>query len=264
MDYLVQRSASLREAMQHGARFARVVHDGGTVRIEDAPGIAVVVLDRPDGVPRSNAMNTWALGCIVDLARAMHGDADIRFADVPAEAPADTTPYVRAFGANVRFGASRYAVAFGVEQFDAPSRRADPRLVGLLRAQVERALDALPRAGRLRDRVLSLVSTEPFRDRPRASEVAKQLALSDRTLRRRLADEGTTLNAILDDARRDRAMRDVLDPSLTLEAVAADLGFRDVSGLHRAFRRWTGTSPSEWRRRELVARVPTPGRGRNV
>ncbi|MDF5982204.1 helix-turn-helix transcriptional regulator [Pseudomonas aeruginosa] len=79
--------------------------------------------------------------------------------------------------------------------------------------------------------------------------MAQALHLSQRTLQRRLQEEGTSYQQLLDDTRRDMAEQYLQQPGLTLLEVAYLLGFADPSNFFRAFRRWFGCTPNEYRAR---------------
>jgi AraC-like DNA-binding protein len=90
---------------------------------------------------------------------------------------------------------------------------------------------------------------ERLRDgEPEQGAVARPLGLSERTLQRRLRDEGTTFGALVDDVRLELARMYLGDPELAIFEVAFLLGYSEPSAFNRAFRRWTGASPSEHRR----------------
>lgn len=84
---------------------------------------------------------------------------------------------------------------------------------------------------------------------PSLAAVAARLHQSERTLRRRLADEGTSFSGLLDEARRRDAMRLLANPELDVQQVAGMLGYAEPANFTRAFRKWTGLSPSAWRQR---------------
>jgi AraC-like DNA-binding protein len=77
------------------------------------------------------------------------------------------------------------------------------------------------------------------------------MGLSARTLHRRLADEATSFQRVLDGVRRDAAIRRLLDRERQLKTVAAAVGFSDMRGFRRAFKRWTGLSPQQFRLERL-------------
>ena len=94
---------------------------------------------------------------------------------------------------------------------------------------------------------------------PTLEQVARQLALTPQTLRRRLAREGLSFQGLKDDLRRDAAIGDLADPRLTLADIAVRVGFADVSTFHRAFKAWTGLAPGAYRQARLVPAAALPG-----
>jgi AraC-like DNA-binding protein len=84
---------------------------------------------------------------------------------------------------------------------------------------------------------------------PKREAVAQALHVSQRTLQRRLQDEGTSFQRLLDDTRRELAEQYLAQPNLTLLEAAYLLGFADPSNFFRAFRRWFGLTPGEYRAR---------------
>jgi AraC-like DNA-binding protein len=76
-----------------------------------------------------------------------------------------------------------------------------------------------------------------------ASDVARKLGVSRRTLARRLSSEGLTFAAVMNNLKRDLAKRHLADNALSISEIAWLLGYQDVSAFTHAFKRWTGTSP---------------------
>jgi AraC-like DNA-binding protein len=79
--------------------------------------------------------------------------------------------------------------------------------------------------------------------------VAKRLGVSPRSLRRRLADEGTSFHTLVEDTRNALAQQYLTDPKLTVSEIAFLVGFSALSPFQRAFRRWTNLTPREYRHR---------------
>lgn len=77
--------------------------------------------------------------------------------------------------------------------------------------------------------------------------VAKELHMSDRTLQRRLTDEGTSYKELLTQTRHEQAIEYLADPSLEIKEVAFLVGYEDQNSFYRAFRQWEGDTPSHWR-----------------
>jgi AraC-like DNA-binding protein len=87
--------------------------------------------------------------------------------------------------------------------------------------------------------------------RPDNQTVASELAMSDRTLKRRLSDEGTSFKHLLTQARHEQAREYLADPSLDIKEVAFMIGYEDQNSFYRAFRLWEGDTPSNWRTEHL-------------
>lgn len=96
-------------------------------------------------------------------------------------------------------------------------------------------------------RVKNLLQTPDMESLPGFEEMASQLGMSARTLRRRLEDEGTSYQQIKDNMRRDQAIQLLTRTSSSVSDIAADVGFSDASAFHRSFRKWTGLAPGDYR-----------------
>jgi AraC-like DNA-binding protein len=113
----------------------------------------------------------------------------------------------------------------------------------------ERELEQLTRTRSLRERITGLLGPLLNGGRePDLEEVAARLKLPTWTLRRKLADEGTRFRAILNDTRRDLAMTYIRDTELAFGEIAYLLGFASAEAFQRAFKRWNGQTPGEFRR----------------
>jgi AraC-like DNA-binding protein len=166
--------------------------------------------------------------------------------------PRDVTPLERFFGTRtLTFGAELSGFALRSETLHAPvATRDDRRLIAALDLAAAAFARQAPQA-----RTTAIVATtlpNVLATGATLEAVARTLAVSDRTLQRRLEEEGTTFLEILDGVREARA-RDLLrDPSLTLIDVAERLGFSDLATFSRAFKRWTGEPPGMFRRKFVL------------
>ncbi|PTQ73760.1 AraC family transcriptional regulator [Pseudomonas sp. GV071] len=117
----------------------------------------------------------------------------------------------------------------------------------------ERELDQLTRTRSLRERISQLLGPLLNGREPDLEEVAARLQLPTWTLRRKLAEEGTQYRAILNDTRRDLAMAYIRDTELAFGEIAYLLGFASAEAFQRAFKRWAGKTPGEFRREQRKA-----------
>jgi AraC-like DNA-binding protein len=197
-----------------------------------------VVLDR---LPRHPQGTELSLGVAQRVFRFLLGP-DYRPVSVhlPHEALAQRRGYVRYFGAGVEFGAP--AAGFTIRSSDLTRPLSGDRVMHeALVAHLE-ATTPSPGAG------LSAPAAELIRrllptGTGNLAVVADRLSLHPRTLQRRLAEEGTSYETLVDDVRRRTAEAYLRDTDMTLGHLASELGYAEQSGLARAARRWFGVSP---------------------
>jgi AraC-like DNA-binding protein len=147
-----------------------------------------------------------------------------------------------------RFGAPFNGFSAPARYLSMPVQGADPNLHALIRKHAEAMLAELPRAHSLTERVRALLAEQLANGAPSLGQIARHVSMSERTLARHLEDEGTTYKALLEDLRRRLARRYVRRSELPFAEIAALLGFSQAAAFHRAFRRWTGRTPLEYRR----------------
>jgi AraC-like DNA-binding protein len=161
----------------------------------------------------------------------------------PGEPAGSRTPF--GLGPPVRFGQSANRLVFDRAKLDVPLLMSDEGASKLAREQCERALGTF--ASSLVERVRRVVS---MTDRlPSVAQVAAELHVSSRTLKRRLAEQGHTFSALSAEARCDKARLLLRSTRLSIAEIADRFGYSSPTNFDRAFRSWTGTSPAAYRRR---------------
>jgi AraC-like DNA-binding protein len=127
----------------------------------------------------------------------------------------------------------------------------DSRLLRILEAHADELLSERRAAADLRGSVENQLLRLLPSGRVQAAAVAEQLGMSERSFRRRLAEEGTSFGEVLDRLRNRLALRYLEDEHVSLKQVAWLLGYSEPGAFNHAFRRWTGTSPSRARTRSV-------------
>ena len=153
-------------------------------------------------------------------------------------------------GAPVEYDAGAYVMEAAEPVPSLPIRHADIDLGNLLHARAEAALaDAHAAEHRTwTERVSEVLAAQPRTGELGPAEVATRLAVSERTLQRRLREEGTSFAGLEDAVRRERAFQFLRDGQLAQFEIAFLLGFNDASAFTRAFRRWSGETPLAWQK----------------
>src|SRR5438270_7940585 len=136
---------------------------------------------------------------------------------------------------------------FQVEDIDRPFITHNADLLELIAPQLEAQLKQYSTSKSLREQAKGILKRSLAGQRPRLEEVAVELRMSARTLQRKLLDEGATFHALMEEARHEMAQHYLRQPSLELNETAYLLGYEDPNSFIRAFHKWEGTSPGEWR-----------------
>lgn len=167
--------------------------------------------------------------------------------EIAAPEPVYGNTFRQLFGDKVRFNTPQHRIGCAARLLELPLEGANPALVKIYERQCDNILARLKQGASQGEKVRTLLENcqGAF---PNHQEAAKLLATSPRTLRRKLSQEGTSYQQILDDIRSARAVSYLQDSKLPLSSIAYMLGFNDVSNFRRAFLRWTGKKPLDYRR----------------
>lgn len=152
-----------------------------------------------------------------------------------------------ALGADVRFGAECDGIVFSSALLDLPMPAAEPRVAAYLEKHAATLIAAVG-DGSLEDRIRTLVHESLSNGEPDIETVARNLGRSARSLQRELKERGSSFSGLVDEVRRDQAMALLRHPETGVAEVAFLLGYSDARAFYRSFRRWTGQTPSAFRR----------------
>lgn len=168
--------------------------------------------------------------------------------EIEYPAPDCAARYEEFFGCPVEFSAGTNQLRLDQASLALGNREHCPSTWRQLQQICEKELEQLTRTRSLRERVTQLLGPLLNGREPDLEEVAARLKLPTWTLRRKLAEEGTQFRAILNDTRRDLAMIYIRDTDLAFGEIAYLLGFASAEAFQRAFKRWSGQPPGEYRR----------------
>jgi len=257
--YVASAGKNLGEAITLFARYCRIVNDAIHVHLTRRPDELIVEINLV-GVARVRvAQNTeFGITVILKALREIAGrnvrPAKIIFAHMRSS---KFPEFERFCGCPVEFGGPSDQLVFSNETLAAPLMTEDTHLLEALRPICDEAAKQRETApGSLR----ALVENEAQKLLPhgmaRRHNVAKSLALSTRTLARRLASEGTSFEEVVDELRRSLALQYIRTPGVSLSQIAWLLGYEGPTSFNHAFRRWTGGPPSAARLERLLPGPP--------
>lgn len=271
MCYCIISCENLGKAIKRSCEFYRIFfHGDARLRLEDGQELAVVgysgiQLDELRGEVTAAEVYSlqiwlrfycWLTGRVIE-------PVEVRFRDAAPDAERQRK-YEHLFGCPVRYGHGRDELVFPSHYLASPLVHTEQSLKEFLRS-APYPLMVMPgesESGGLVSRVRALIGHDFSQGLPSFETITRALNMSAPTLRRRLRREGMTFQQLKDECRRDAAIAYLGNPELSINAVAALMGFTDPSAFHRSFKKWTGMTPGEYRSRELSHMQPRSVAGR--
>ena len=258
--YAMLHSATLRDALKLLARYGRIMGDHNRIEIEEAGTAATITFE---GHPVLEAIHdlteldvAWVVSGVREITTRALVPLEVRF---PYAEPGHAAELRAYFRGPLQFVAPHVAIVLKRDDLELPVAASDPTLAGYLDQLADNAVKALGEddstTGRLRQVLWSRLSDGA----PTLATAAAAMAVSPRTLQRRLRDEGVTFASALSKLRHDLAVRLLEDKTLAMYEVGFLLGYAEPTAFHRAVRRWRGMSPRRFR--ETAARggaAPAP------
>jgi AraC-like DNA-binding protein len=253
--FAAMASGTLRELISVGLRFFSLTTLHASILLSEGPTDCEIAIDAshlPDDVrrffmERDIAAIVATVPAFVHPVLARHAN-EIRMELAVGEEylrPLINTVAIT----DVAFECERNVVRIPREMLDEPLPQADPHTLAVCVAQCEQILERRQRRLGLSARVRSELLSAPG-EMPGLNAVAASLHMHPRTLRRRLADEGTSFRAITNDVRATLATELLSQVGLTVEQVARRLGYAETAAFNHAFSRWFGLAPNEFRSRQ--------------
>lgn len=228
-------------------RYHRLLHDLNPMECQHSPTHLELRWHTTMGQPGALFDEAGVCG-IVQVAQSLCGRplpmAEVDFVNPE---PPDVRPYQAFFGCRVRFGQTVTRLSLPLDCLQWPLKQHDPHLLKLMDQQVQASLEALPQAEDLVEQTRQVVRHLAHQGVPELERVASELRLSPRVLYRRLAAHGHQFRDVREQALQDAAMAHLREGRLPMSDIAMRLGYSEQSAFTRAFKRWTGLSPLQWR-----------------
>jgi AraC-like DNA-binding protein len=248
--YVALNSPTMAAAFDNIARYLRVHNEAGEISFAIEGQWAYLRFFLRDVLVESVRQQTeYGMAVALNTLRLMAGTlwapVEVQFAH---PAPPTTLEHVRVFRAPVSFGHPVNAFVIERALVDRAVPAADEQLYPIIRQYLDRMLKEMPREDPELAAVRRAVGEAIREGDPKLANVARQAAMSARTLQRRLKDHGVDFKKLVDDTRRRSSLGYLEDRTNTTAEIAYLLGYSEVSAFNRAFKRWTGSTPSSYRR----------------
>ena len=251
LGFALMSAANLRDAIEIAIRFGALVTTALRIRFRvDGRQASLIVDECADFGSARDVVVLAALLAIRQIGVALAGRPLTKgVVDLALREPAYEAT-LGAAGMPVRFGCPAHCLSFDATSLEIPSVMRDPMALRLALESCQHDLDRLGPHMRWSETVRAHLARQG--GSPSLVEVAEQLGKSPRTLKRRLAEEGVSFSALRDFELRERALALIRASDLSNAQIADRLGYEQVGSFCRAFRKWTATTPSSYRRASVA------------
>ena len=254
--FVVMSAPTLGDAYDDLARYFTLFSEGVSLRLGAEAGAACLEL-RPSGAsyfaeaPRHPT--ECVLASLAGVAPAVTGRRlpGLHVAFAHDRPPTGTAGHERVLGVVPTFGAEVARLTFDAAALAWPNENASPQLHAILRHDADEILEGLHPS--IPQRVARAVAERFHGGVPTLAQVAADLTIGERSLQRHLEEEGVTFLGVVNDVRRQMALRYLEDGRSTLHEIAFSLGYSEPSAFHRAFKRWTGVTAGAYREQREAA-----------
>lgn len=251
---LAAKSApTLRDSLLRLERYFRLVTDTAVYRLNEESALALFSLETctPDH-PALQLRDECALAAMAEKIKTFGiGEVELDHVSFKHGCRGDPARFEAFFGCTVLFGANRNALALAPDILNRPNKLGDQGISEFLVRHLDTEIQQLSGSRSLKEEVLDHLASRLSEGVPQASDVAVQMGMSERTFYRRLADENLSYRDVLKDAQLSLAQELLTGSSCSIAEVAFLTGFSEQSTFSRAFKRWVGEAPAQFRQLSL-------------
>ncbi|MGD2128857.1 MAG: AraC family transcriptional regulator ligand-binding domain-containing protein [Lysobacterales bacterium] len=251
--FLLRTSATFGAMLRRAERYSRVFFRYSRVSLSASGDQLILKCEHPTPSPfgRREQAISFFLGQWLTLGHTLIGD-EVTPTEVLMRwnGPMDPTPFESFFGCPVRFDSSEDALVFSRRVLKLPLPEHTPELGDMFEEYAAAVIHRIGTDSTFVEQVREALSEGLLAGARDQSAVARQLNITTRTLRRRLADSGSSFREIRHDLLQARAKQMLRDERLPIAEISYLLGYSEPANFHRAFRNWTNLSPGEWRERQ--------------
>ncbi|HEY9664041.1 MAG TPA: AraC family transcriptional regulator, partial [Allocoleopsis sp.] len=170
-------------------------------------------------------------------------------------APSDLGEHKRIFQTELKFSMPANRLFFDANCLDWSVLSSNANLLPLFEQHADLMLEEINRTNPYTRQVVQAIAQQISRELPTIQAIARELSISVRQLQRELNTEGTTFQKLLDETRKELALRHLRNPSTPIHDIAFLLGFSEPSAFNRAFKRWTGKTPGSYRHTQQLSAI---------
>jgi AraC-like DNA-binding protein len=248
MGYVFAQLGTVEEAMEAAVRYGRLIDQGEAPRLAKGRATSRLEYGRAPALLATEHVPETIMASLVHFLRGTVGEGFVPIAvRLPHRATARTEALARYYGCPVIHEAGEVSTEFPTELLGRALPGADPVLAAYLRKQADALMDQLGSSHAVSQECARRIAERLGGGEPSQTDIARRMGMSERTLQRRLQAEGSSFHELLEECRRTIACSYLGDRKLAAYEVSFLLGYAEPSTFFRAFKRWTGKTPQEYR-----------------
>ncbi|MCL6415317.1 AraC family transcriptional regulator [Aestuariirhabdus sp. Z084] len=249
---IAMNSATLGDAFRHVQHYQNLVGEGGSIEENLCSSSHWIIRYTPlnPGHACTHHRVAAVLSSWVKIGQWLADQFEVLAINFDTPAPPYYQQYEEQLGCPVYFNRSENELVLSPEMRNQPIRQANSTICKLLREQADKLIEQL-QTSTLSRQVVSLISQQLMGQEPDKQSIASSLNISARTLQRRLEEEGTSYQKLLSDTRHQLALEYLERADINTSEIAFMLGFSESSTFYRAFKKWTGQTPGQYRNNKI-------------
>jgi AraC-like DNA-binding protein len=241
-----------RDGLKRVARFKQLCTPE-KLHLEEEGGRVKITTEWPHATsPEPGVSVDVTMTIIVELGRRGTGQQLVPALVELTRADPKNGHHRKYFGCEIRFGADQDALYLWSTDLDRPFPGHNPEMLEMLTPALSAALQEIAANSSVSEQVKIVLKRRMASGRPDLADIARELGTSERTLQRRITDDGTSYRQLLEEARRELGRQMLGNSGSDVEEIAYLLGYQDTSSFYRAFREWEGVTPNQWREHQTT------------
>jgi AraC-like DNA-binding protein len=252
LGYILMNCSTVGEVIEKYCAYERIVDEGKCTKLQinDSQAVVEVIIMDDNFARERHFIDYYLAGFLTYFKLLVKEKADLtnllemHFA---YNAPNDISEYRRLFPCTLVFNSSMNALVFNSSVLDMPIPQTNKDLLSLFEVYATEILAKLTKADSFSTKVSRLIVEQMRGEAPAIEEVASELVMSVRNLQLKLKEEGTTYSTILNNIRRNLALQYLKDKNVPIAEISYLLGFSEPSAFHRCFKKWTNSTPANFR-----------------
>ncbi|MET3696568.1 AraC family transcriptional regulator [Bacillus oleivorans] len=245
-----------RDALKRMARYKQLCPPESLHIIEEDELCTIEIKTLHSEHPSPPILIGITLAFLLELGRRGTGQTlTAKFVEFSTHSIGDLQILEDYFGCRIQIGTNCNRLTIHRADLDRPFVSYNAELLEMLTPVLEQSLIEQPRSPSITETVKWIMKRSLTGGRPDIQTIASELGISDRTLQRRLTEEGTSFKHLLTKVRHEQAREYLADPSLDIKEVAFLIGYEDQNSFYRAFHLWEGATPLKWRTEHLGAKL---------